>query len=89
MPGLVGPSDYPIRKPTDVKQTNGRIVNPVRMMEIGGFDALGKWAGHISTSMSSKTNDMNLEKGGPTGVRPAKDTTGTNVDAGNRTKDNT
>jgi hypothetical protein len=84
MPGIVGPESYPIRKPTDPKQTNGRVVNPVRFMEMGGLDAAGKWAGHISTSMSSKKNDMNLEAGGPTGVRPAADTTGTNVDSGTK-----
>lgn len=88
MPGIVGPKDYPIRKPDDPKQTNGRIVNPVRFMELGGFDAAGKWAGHISTSMSSKKNDMNLESGGPTGLKTADDTTGTNVDSGNRSKKN-
>jgi hypothetical protein len=80
VPGLVGPKDYPIRNWTDPKQTNGKVVNPVRYMEFGGLDGPGKWAGHSSTSMSKKTNDMTLEKGGPTGVRPAKSTTGTNVD---------
>ena len=64
MPGIVGPASYPIRDPRSPKQTNGRIVNPVRFMEAGGFDGAAKWAGHISTSMSSKTNDMRLEAGG-------------------------
>lgn len=82
MPGLVGPANYPTRDPRSPKQTNGRVVNPVRYMEMGGFDAQGKWAGHISTSMSSKTNDMMLESGGPTGVKPTVDTTGTNTDSG-------
>lgn len=44
MPGLVGPSNYPIRQVTDPKQTNGRIVNPVRYLEMGGFDSAGKWS---------------------------------------------
>jgi len=41
--GLVAPNSFPIRHPTDNKQAHGRIVNPPRFPEIGGFDGPQSW----------------------------------------------
>ena len=53
MPGIVAPQEFPIRKPTDANQVNGRVVNAVRFPEIGGLTGSGKWA---------KGNSMHVEK---------------------------
>ena len=73
MPGIVGPADYPIRDPKDPNQTNGRNVNPVRYLEMGGLDSAAKWAGS-----GGKKNDMKVDKA--TSVRGAVDTTNTGDD---------
>ena len=39
---LFKPKAYPARRPTDTKLANGAILNPPRMSEIGGLDALHK-----------------------------------------------
>ena len=56
---LFRPAAYPIRKPTDVKKENGRILNPPRMSEIGGMDKLHERYGE-------KVNNMKLRKPGGT-----------------------
>ena len=71
MPGLMAPENYPNRRPTDGNQVNGRVVNPVRYAEIGGFDGPSKWPAG---------NQMNLEGGGPTGLKGAHSATGKNTD---------
>jgi hypothetical protein len=46
------PKGYPVRKPTDLKQEIGRIVNPPRTLEVGGrgeakvFDTEKQKKGH-------------------------------------------
>ncbi len=69
MPGIVKPQEFPIRKPTDAKQSNGRVLNPVRYMEMGGFSGSGKWAGG---------NTMRVEK--PTKTSGAKSSKNTSDD---------
>ena len=56
---LFKPKNYPARKPTDVRLHNGAVMNPPRMSEIGGLDALHK-GGHVAKS------HMNLRKPGGT-----------------------
>ena len=74
-PGVVGPDSYPIRHPTNKSQTNGRMVNPPRFAEFGGLDGPSKWAKDYNTSRQSDVeNRMTLERGGPTGVKAAHDT---------------
>ena len=70
MPGLVGPTKYPIRDPKDPKQSNGRILNPVRYTTLGGLDGPGKWP---------KADGVpGVERA--TNVKGAKSTTGRNAD---------
>ncbi len=56
---LFKPKHYPARKPTDVRLHNGAVMNPPRMSEIGGLDALHK-GGHV------KMAHMALRKPGGT-----------------------
>jgi hypothetical protein len=67
MPGIVAPDHYPIRRPTDAEQVNGRMVNPVRYPELGGLSGPGKWG---------KGNTMRVEK--PTSVKVSHSSTGKN-----------
>ncbi len=69
MAGIVAPNDYPIRDPKDPKQVNGRIVNPVRYIELGGLDGPGKWP---------KGNEMRVEP--PTKVKGARSSVGKGTD---------
>jgi hypothetical protein len=73
MPGIVAPENFPIRDPRDPAQVVGRNVNPVRFMEMGGFETANRWWGS-----GGKRNDMAVHK--PTNVRAAKDSTGMNAD---------
>lgn len=66
MPGLVGPDRFPIRRPEDSAQNNGRNVNPVRYPEMGGMTGPSKWFG----GDDSKKNSMAVERA--TNVRAAK-----------------
>ena len=50
---LFKPKSYPARRPTDTRQVNGAIINPPRMMQIGGADKLSK---------GFKKNSLNLVK---------------------------
>ena len=43
MAGIVAPKSFPVRHPTDPKQTNGRVLNPVRYMKLGGLSGPGAW----------------------------------------------
>ena len=43
MAGIVAPESFPVRKPTDPAQVHGRIVNPPRYYEMGGFTGEGKF----------------------------------------------
>ena len=63
-PGIVQPDAFPVRDPRDPKQNHGRIVNPVRYIEMGGLDGPGKMP---------KGNEMKVEA--PTRVKAAKDAT--------------
>ena len=74
MPGLVGPERFPIRQPDSEDRVVGRMVNPVRYPEIGGFAGPSRWYG----GDDSKKNSFAVEK--PTSVRAARKTTGTNED---------
>lgn len=65
MPGLVGPDRFPIRRPDDTAQMNGRNVNPVRVPEMGGQTA-SRWTG----GDDSKKNNMSVERA--TSVRAAR-----------------
>jgi hypothetical protein len=65
--GIVAPQSFPPRDPTDANQNNGRIVNPVRYMECGGFTGPGKWP---------KGNGMRVER--PTSVKAAHSSTNKN-----------
>lgn len=67
MPGLVGPERFPIRQPDDPSRVNGRNVNPVRYMEIGGLTGASKWFG----GDDSKKNTMSVERA--TSVRAARE----------------
>ena len=69
MPGIQAPQEFPIRKPTDPKQQNGRVLNPVRYQEMGGMSGPGKWA---------KGNTMHVEK--PTKLSESKSSTNTSDD---------
>jgi len=69
MHGLQAPMEFPIRKATDAKQVNGRVVNSVRYMEMGGASGPGKWG---------KGNTMKVEK--PTNVSESKSSTNTSDD---------
>jgi hypothetical protein len=72
-PGVMGPESFPIRDPRSKSLNNGRMLNPARFMEMGGLDAPGKWFGNASTSaQASDKNVIQLESGGPTGVKGAK-----------------
>jgi len=74
-PGIMGPASYPIRNPKDKKLDNGRMANPPRYLEYGGFDGPGKFYGNANTSnQGSDKMIANLESGGPTGVKAAKRT---------------
>ena len=41
--GTFAPQNFPPRDPRAKNQKNGRIKNPVRYMELGGFSGPGKW----------------------------------------------
>lgn len=69
MPGIQAPQEFPIRKATDPKQVNGRVVNTVRFMEMGGLSGSGKYPGG---------NTMRVEK--PTKVSASKSSTNTSDD---------
>lgn len=43
MAGLVRPRAYPIRKVTDNSQSNGKIYNPRRFPDHGGFTGASSW----------------------------------------------
>jgi hypothetical protein len=74
-PGIVGPDSFPIRHPTNPNQQVGRMVNPPRFLEIGGLDGPSKWHKDYNTSsQDEQMNRMTLERGGPTGVKAAHDT---------------
>jgi hypothetical protein len=64
--GIVGPDQFPIRDPKSAAQKNGRILNPVRYVEMG-FDSASKWP---------KGNEMRVEK--PTGQTSTHATTNKN-----------
>lgn len=71
-PGIVGPESFPIRDPRDKSLSNGRILNPPRFVEFGGFDKASKWSGKKNTSAQvGDENVIQLERGGPTGVKGA------------------
>jgi hypothetical protein len=40
--GLGTPKSRGIRQPTDNKKENGKMINPPRMAQIGGFSSTGK-----------------------------------------------
>lgn len=63
-PGIMAPDSYPIRKPTNPDQVNGRVVNPVRYQVMGGLTGMSKW---------EDGNTMRVEK--PTKVRAAHNAT--------------
>lgn len=42
MAEIFKPSSTGMRKPTDNKRENGRIINPPRFAELGGLDSSGK-----------------------------------------------
>ena len=71
-PGVIAPDQFPIRHPTDTKQSLGRMVNPPRMMEMGGWDSTNKWEKmHNTSDQDSVKNDLVVQK--PTNVRAAHD----------------
>ena len=77
--GIVAPEIFPIREPTDKNQLNGRIMNPVRYMEVGGLGNPGRWhEDHLPHSQSAQKYIGALESGGPTGVKVAKKSTNVN-----------
>jgi len=65
MAGLVRPKSYPIRKITDLAQRVGRIFNPRRMPDHGGFTSLSKW---------DQGSEFKVEK--PTNIRTAEQSDG-------------
>jgi hypothetical protein len=74
-PGIVGPGSFPIRKPTEASLNHGRMANPPRYLEFGGLDKPSKWYGNANTSNQGPDTAMAvLERGGPTGVKAAVDT---------------
>lgn len=70
MPGLVGPTKYPIRDPRDAKQTNGKILNPVRYTKLSAYTGPGAWP--------KAEGVPGVERA--TNVKGAKKTTGRNED---------
>ena len=77
--GIVAPEIFPIREPTDKNQLNGRIMNPVRYMEVGGLGNPNRWnEDNLPHSQSSQRYIGALESGGPTGVKVAKKSTNVN-----------
>lgn len=62
MANLAAPQNFPIRRVTDTHQKNGRIVNPVRMMEIGGLDAMSKWPATDAARMKVEKPSVGVGK---------------------------
>lgn len=65
--GIVAPDHFPVRQPTDANQVNGRIVNSVRYMELGGLSSASKYP---------RGNAMRVERA--TSVRAAHGSTNKN-----------
>jgi hypothetical protein len=78
MAGLLAPKDWPIRKPTDPNQVNGRNINPVRFMEVGGLKGPGVWYKDTGDPQSSSKNVAHVES--PTGVKSGRSSTGKDLD---------
>jgi hypothetical protein len=74
-PGVMGPESFPIRDPRDASMSQGRMLNPPRYMARGGFTGPSKWFGNQDQpGEKSDKNVIQLEGGGPTGVKAAKRT---------------
>ena len=72
-PGVVGPESFPIRDPRTKSMSNGRMLNPARYNEMGGLDGPSKWdTAHNTSDQAGSKNVIQLESGGPTGVKAAK-----------------
>ena len=56
---LFKPKSFPIRKPTETSLQHGAVLNPPRMMQIGGMDKLHEHKGHFK-------NGLNIKKPGGT-----------------------
>ena len=62
MPGLVRPRSFPIRRITDVAQRLGRILNPRRMPDHGGFTAMSKWESTGEFKVEAPTSTRTAEE---------------------------
>ena len=51
---LFHPKAGGVRKPTDLSQTNGKVVNPPRTNQMGGLDKLHEPHGHFKNKMTVK-----------------------------------
>lgn len=56
MAGIVRPKSYPIRKITDNTQRVGRVFNPPRFPDHGGFTSASKWDGGGEFKVESPTS---------------------------------
>jgi len=58
--GVVAPNAFPVRKPTDSKQSHGRVHNPVRYYEVGGAARPGIW--NVDNSPDSQSSQVNIAR---------------------------
>lgn len=66
-PRFLAPSDAFLRKPTDVGQINGPVVNPPRFCEYGGLSGPNKVKTTVNSSMFDIGNPLHISK--PNGGR--------------------
>lgn len=61
MAGLAAPERYPVRDPKSPAQRQGRILNPVRFLQIGGLDGAAAWTRmHGKHRMADSNSSKNI-----------------------------